>query len=169
EVGERVRELLLDHGSAALTDRAEALLYAAARAQHADEVIRPALEKGAIVLSDRYLDSSVVYQGGARQLGEETIEELNRWGTDRLEPDLVVLLDIEAEEGLARAGEQTPDRLESAGLAFHRAVNDAFRRRARSAPDRYLVVDASRPAEDLHAEIREVVLERLEATKEYPT
>ncbi|MDX1658255.1 MAG: dTMP kinase [Nitriliruptorales bacterium] len=169
EVGERVRDLLLDHGSAGLTDRTEALLYAAARAQHAEEVIRPALEKGAVVLSDRYVDSSVVYQGGARQLGEEKIEELNRWGTKRLEPDLVVLLDIDPEEGLARAGGEAPDRLESAGLAFHRAVNDAFRRRARSEPDRYLVVDASRPAEDLHAEIREVVLERLEVTEEPPT
>jgi dTMP kinase len=159
-VGERIRDLLLDPATDGLGDRAEALLYAAARAQHVDEVIRPALEKGHVVLCDRYVDSSVVYQGVARGLGDVQVAELNRWGTSGLEPDLIVLLDIDAVEGLRRAGEQ-PDRLESAGLAFHRTVNEAFRRRAASEPGRYLVIDTSGPAEAVHAKIRDEVLRRL--------
>ncbi len=159
-ISERVRDILLDPGASAMTDRTEALLFAAARSQHADEVIRPALEDGTVVLCDRYVDSSVVYQGMARGLGDLQIEELNRWGTADLQPDLVVLLDIDPVEGLRRAG-TNPDRLESGGLPFHRDVNAAFRRRAKGDPARYLVLDASRPAEELQTEIREAVLARL--------
>lgn len=167
-IGERVRELLLDTASREMGDRTEALLYAAARSQLADEVIRPALERGAVVLCDRYIDSSVVYQGIARGLGDVEIEELNRWGTGDLAPDLIVLLDIAAEEGLRRAGDE-PDRLESAGLDFHRSVNAAYRRRAATEPIRYLVLDAERPAEELHHEICEAVLARLPAAGTEPT
>lgn len=160
-VGETLRALLLDR-EAEVGPRAEALLYAAARAQHADEVIRPALEKGAVVVSDRFVDSSVAYQGAGRGLGEGEVEELSRWGTDGIEPDLVVLLDVDPQVGLARAGAE-PDRLESAGLAFHEVVNEAFRRRAAGAVDRYLVIDATRPVEHVHAEIRETVFRILGA------
>jgi dTMP kinase len=163
EIGERIREVLLDPASAAMDDRAEALLYAAARAQHAAEVIRPALEKGAVVLCDRYVDSSVVYQGVARGLGEEQVEELNRWGTMDLVPDLVVVLDIDPAVGLRRAGAE-PDRLEAAGDDFHRTVNAAFRRRADATPGRYRRVDADRPAEEVHAEIRALVLGALDGS-----
>ena len=159
-IGEAIREVLLDPRSDAMDDRTEALLYAAARAQHVREVIRPALEKGAVVLCDRYVDSSVVYQGIARGLGTAQVEELNRWATAQLVPDLVVLLDLDAEVGLERAG-GTPDRLEAAGLEFHRRVASGFRDRARAEPDRYLVVDATRPVEQIQAEIRKVVLSRL--------
>jgi dTMP kinase len=159
-LGEAIREVLLDPRSDAMDDRTEALLYAAARAQHVREVIRPALEKGAVVLCDRYVDSSVVYQGVARGLGTAQVEELNRWATAQLVPDLVVLLDLDAEVGLERAG-GTPDRLEAAGLEFHRRVASGFRDRARAEPDRYLVVDATRPVEQIQAEIRKVVLSRL--------
>ncbi|MTV24921.1 dTMP kinase [Nitriliruptoraceae bacterium ZYF776] len=158
-IGETVRELLLSRDSDGMSDRAEALLYAAARAQHVEEVIRPALEKGAVVVTDRYVDSSVVYQGAGRQLGEDAIAQLNRWGTGGLEPDLVVLLVVDPDEGLRRAvGPGDPDRLEAAGPEFHRAVAAAYRRRAELDPDRYLVVDANEPVEDVHARVRAAVL-----------
>jgi dTMP kinase len=145
-----------------MSDRAEALLYAAARAQHVDEVIRPALDAGTVVLCDRYLDSSVVYQGAGRGLGEEQITELNRWGTTGLVPDLTVLLDVDPAVGLRRATEiEAPDRLEDAGVDFHREVRAAYRRLAETSPERYLVLDGTREVEELHATIREAVLERL--------
>ncbi|MBW3621359.1 MAG: dTMP kinase [Actinobacteria bacterium] len=150
-LGELIRGVLLDPSSQ-LTDRAEALLFAADRAQHAEESIRPALEDGSVVLCDRYVDSSIVYQGMARGLGGPEVEELNRWGTDDLRPDLVVLLDVDPVEGLRRAGSE-PDRMEAGGLPFHELVNAGFRRRAEDDPVRYLVLDAGRPVDDLHAEI----------------
>ncbi len=160
QVGERIRDVVLDPRLLAMSDRTEALLYAAARAQHVDEVIRPALDKGHVVLCDRFVDSSIVYQGVARDLGEAPVAELNRWATAELLPDLVVVLDIDATEGLRRSGEE-PDRLEAAGLAFHRTVNTAFRHRAGQDPQRYLVLDGTLPAEQLHARIRDEVLSRL--------
>jgi dTMP kinase len=159
-VGEAIREVLLAPDGDPLSDRTEALLYAAARAQHVEQTIKPPLDRGAVVLCDRYIDSSVVYQGAARGLGEDHVAELNRWATDGLVPDLVVLLDVDPVEGLRRVGEE-PDRLEAAGLPFHRTVAAAYRRRAEAAPDRYLVLDAARPVEDLHAAIRDAVLARL--------
>lgn len=152
-LGERIRDLLLVPTGEEVDDRAEALLYAAARAQHVREVIRPALEKGAVVLCDRFVDSSVVYQGVARGLGPDQIVQLNRWATEALRPDLIVLLDVDPAEGLARAGGE-PDRMESAGLEFHKRVNEAYRRRAEQDPDRYLVLDASQPVEEVHRLIR---------------
>ncbi len=161
-IGEGIREVLLSRGSDAMSDRTEALLYAAARAQHVDEVITPALEKGAVVLCDRFVDSSIVYQGIARGLGEEEVVELNRWATGGLQADLTILLDVDPAEGLRRAtAGRDADRLEAAGLGFHRRVRDAYRRLAAAEPDRYLVLDATRPVEDLHEEIRDEVLRRL--------
>ncbi|MDQ3931625.1 MAG: dTMP kinase, partial [Actinomycetota bacterium] len=162
DLGEAVRELLLDPARH-ITERSEALLYAAARAQHAEEVIRPALERGAVVLCDRYVDSSIVYQGIGRGLGEQPVQEINRWGTGDLQPDTVVLLDVEATEGLSRAG-ASPDRLEGEGLPFHRAVNQAYRRLAGADPDRFLVVDASTSPEEVHAEIRDAILRLLDSS-----
>ncbi len=154
-IGERIREVLLDPGSAALTDRAEALLYAAARAQHVEEVIAPALGEGAVVLCDRFIDSSVVYQGAGRGLGEPRVEALNLWATAGVVADLVVLLDLDAGEGLRRAvAAAGPDRLEAAGDTFHAAVRTAYRRRAAAEPHRWLLLDASQPVEDLHERIR---------------
>jgi dTMP kinase len=159
-IGEGVREVLLSRSSDAMSDRAEALLYAAARAQHVDEVIRPALEKGAVVLCDRYVDSSIVYQGQGRRLGQRAVADLNAWATGGLRPDLVVLLDVDPDEGLRRASEHgsAPDRLEAAGADFHRAVASAYRRLAEADPEHYLVLDASRPVEQVHREVREAVL-----------
>jgi dTMP kinase len=158
-IGERIRHVLLDPENDAMSDRAEALLYSAARAQHVDEVIRPALEKGQVVLCDRFVDSSIVYQGVARGLGDNEIAELNRWATADLQPDLVIVLDIDPVEGLRRAG--SPDRLEMAGFEFHSRVNQAFRHRASMEPDRYLLLDGNDAAETLHATIREAVFSRL--------
>lgn len=155
DLAERVRELLLDPRSR-VDPRAEALLYAAARSSHVEDVLRPAVERGAVVLCDRYIDSSIVYQGVARGLGEDVVADLNRWATAGLVPDLVVLLDVEPAAGLARAGD-TPDRLEAEGLAFHRSVNAAYLRLATAEPNRYLVLDAGRPVEELHAAVRERV------------
>jgi dTMP kinase len=161
-IGEGIREVLLSTGSSEMSDRTEALLYAAARAQHVDEVIRPAIEEGRVVLCDRFVDSSIVYQGIARGLGGRAVADLNAWATGDLRPDLIVLLDVDPEEGLRRAADGgEPDRLEAAGLDFHRTVADAYRRRAELEPDRYLVLDAVRPVEQLHHTLRDAVLAQL--------
>ncbi len=168
-LGEQVRELLLSRSSEDMDARTEALLYAAARAQHVREIIVPALERGSIVLCDRYVDSSIAYQGAGRGLGEEAVAQLNRWATESLRPDLTVLLDIDPTAGLERAvGDGVPDRLEAAGLEFHREVRAAFHRRADLDPDRYLVLDATRPVEELHAKIRSAVLRRMDLPSAIP-
>jgi dTMP kinase len=157
-LGEAIRKLVLTPAAEQMDDRAEALLYAAARAQHVREVIVPALQRGQVVLCDRFIDSSVVYQGAGRGLGEERVAELNRWATAGVTPDLVVLLDVDPATGLERATRGgDPDRLEAAGLDFHRMVRAAYRRRAAADPARYLVLDAARPVEELHAAIRQRV------------
>jgi dTMP kinase len=159
EIGERIRAILLDPASSALSDRAEALLYAAARAQHVEEVIEPALAAGEVVLCDRFIDSSIVYQGAGRELGESRVEELNLWATGQMVADLIVLLDVGVEEGLRRAGAGgTLDRLETAGEEFHAKVRDAYRRRAEAEPHRWLLLDARLPVEELHDRILEDVL-----------
>jgi dTMP kinase len=135
---ERIRELILASGD--LDARCEALLFAAARADHVATVIRPALDRGAVVLCDRYLDSSVAYQGDARSLGEQRIRDLSLWATGGTVPDLTVILDIDPRVGLARA--QDANRLEAEPLEFHDAVRAAFLRFAEQAPERYLVVEA---------------------------
>lgn len=148
---EAIRAVLLDPSNAGLDDRAEALLFAAARGDHAARVIRPALERGEIVISDRYLDSSVAYQGVARGLGAERVAELSLWATGGLVPDLTIVLDVDPALGLARV--VGPDRLESEPLEWHARVRQGFLDIAAAAPDRYLVLDGSRPAEDLAVEI----------------
>ena len=154
ELGERLRDLLLDP-DAAMDARTEALLYAAARAQHVDEVIVPALERGDVVLCDRFIDSSIAYQGAGRALGEDRVAQVNQWATRHVTPNLTVLLDLEPDQGLERAGDQMePDRLEAAGLDFHRSVRAAYQQLAEAEPERYLVLDGTRSVEELHAQIR---------------
>lgn len=148
---ESIRAVLLDPANAGLDDRAEALLFAAARGDHAARVIRPGLERGDIVISDRYLDSSVAYQGVARGLGADRVAELSLWATGGLVPDLTIVLDVDPALGLARV--VGPDRLESEPLEWHARVRQAFLDIAGACPDRYLVLDGSRPAEDLAVEI----------------
>jgi dTMP kinase len=138
---EAIRDVVLSTKFSGLDDRAEALLFAASRGEHVARVIRPALERGEVVLCDRYLDSSVAYQGYGRGLGADTIRDLSLWATRGLLPDLVVVLDIDPRRGLSRV--QTPDRLESEPLEYHDAVRAGFLDLAAKDPERYLVVDAN--------------------------
>src|SRR5690242_5038492 len=133
-----------------VTPRAEALLYAADKAQHADLVLRPALAAGHVVLTDRYTDSAVAYQGAGRDLGAPEIHELNMWAVDQLVPDLTVVVDVSAEEGRRRRGD-VHDRLESEADTFHEAVRAHYLSMAQGNPERYLVVDGALPPADLHA------------------
>ncbi len=160
-MGRRIRQIVLDPpapGDEAPSPRAEALLYAADRAHHVETVILPALRRGAIVISDRYVDSSLAYQGAGRALATEEVRWLSNWATGGLRPDLVVLLDIDPAEGLRRAADRgAADRLEGESLAFHQRVRDAFRDLAAADPDRYLVVDATAPIEVIAFGVRERV------------
>jgi dTMP kinase len=150
-VGAGLRALLLDPATGALAPRTEALLYAADRAEHVAAVIAPALARGAVVLSDRYLDSSLAYQGAGRALAVGEVEDLSRWATDGLLPHLTIVLDIDPRVGLSRF--DGADRLEGESLDFHDRVRAGFLALAERAPDRYLVLDASRPVADLAAAI----------------
>ncbi|MFF9086020.1 dTMP kinase [Streptomyces sp. NPDC014991] len=152
-VGKRLRSILLDVSSAGLSHRAEALLYAADRAEHVDTVVRPALERGAVVISDRYIDSSVAYQGAGRDLSPTEIARINRWATDGLVPHLTVLLDVSPETARERFTE-APDRLESEPAEFHARVRSGFLTLAASDPGRYLVVDAGQEPEAVTTVIR---------------
>ncbi|CAL9478361.1 dTMP kinase [Streptomyces sp. enrichment culture] len=152
-VGKRLRSILLDVSSAGLSHRAEALLYAADRAEHVDTVVRPALERGAVVISDRYIDSSVAYQGAGRDLSPTEIARINRWATAGLVPNLTVLLDVEPETARERFTE-APDRLESEPAEFHARVRSGFLTLAAADPGRYLVVDAGQEPEAVTTVIR---------------
>lgn len=142
KVGMRLRALLLDKSHAGLSPHAEALMYAADRAEHVASVIRPALESGAIVITDRYIDSSLAYQGAGRQLSVDDVARLNRWATGGITPDLTILLDLSAPAGLARRS-PSADRLEAEPLAFHERVRRGFLALAEANPGHYLVVDAT--------------------------
>jgi dTMP kinase len=150
DVGARIRQLVLDKGDAP-APRAEALLYAADRAHHVATVVRPALARGAVVISDRYVDSSLAYQGAGRTLPVAEISWLSSWATGGLKPDLVVLLDVDPGVGLSRVDSrgQGQDRLESESRAFHERVRYAFLDLAAADPKRYLVLDAARPADEI--------------------
>ncbi|MFE2047800.1 dTMP kinase [Streptomyces sp. NPDC059459] len=152
-VGKRLRSILLDVSSAGLSHRAEALLYAADRAEHVDTVVRPALERGAVVISDRYIDSSVAYQGAGRDLSPTEIARINRWATNGLVPHLTVLLDVSPEAARERFTE-APDRLESEPAEFHARVRSGFLTLAAADPGRYLVVDAAQDPEAVSTVVR---------------
>ncbi|WP_405991777.1 dTMP kinase [Streptomyces sp. NBC_00986] len=152
-VGKRLRSILLDVSSAGLSHRAEALLYAADRAEHVDTVVRPALERGAVVVSDRYIDSSVAYQGAGRDLSPTEIARINRWATAGLVPHMTVLLDVDPETARERFTE-APDRLESEPAEFHARVRSGFLTLAAADPSRYLVVDAGQEPEAVTTVIR---------------
>ncbi|WP_165491879.1 dTMP kinase [Egibacter rhizosphaerae] len=162
-VAERVREVLLDPESEAMDDRTEALLYAGARAEHVRKVIRPALDEGKVVICDRFIDSSLVYQGIARGLGEDDVAEINRWAIEGLVPDAVVLLRLDPAEGLARAHARrvelegtgsSADRLEQERLDFHRTVASGYLRLAKVHNRRFVVIDASSPHEVVARQVR---------------
>lgn len=160
-IGEKLRSLVLEHGHGTIDARTEALMFAAARAAHANQLIRPALASGTVVITDRYIDSSVAYQGAGRGLGAEAVRSVNDWATEGLHPDLTVLLDVEPADGRERrtAGEAAEDRLESEPDDFHSAIRHAFLDLAAASPSSYLVLPAALDIETLAARI----LERVEA------
>lgn len=162
ELGLELREIIL-HRRGYIAPRAEALLYAADRAHNVATVVRPALERGDIVIQDRFLDSSVAYQGAGRVLDGAEVRELSLWATEGLLPDLTVLLDLDIETGRARLDDARTryDRLEAEAAEFHHRVREAYLALADAEPERFLVLDARRPVEDLAARIRERVSELL--------
>jgi dTMP kinase len=155
---EAIREVLLAPADAPMSDRCEALLFAAARADHVAAVIAPALARGAVVLCDRYIDSSLAYQGFARSLDVAEVADISSWATGGLLPDLTVLLDIDPQVGLARAG-SAPDRLESESIDFHRAVRDGMLTLAAAEPGRYLTLAADGDVARIAARVQDAVAE----------
>ena len=165
-LGERLRDALLDdHGDEGVDARAEALLFAASRAQHVSRVIRPALEEGKIVLADRYLDSSLAYQGAGRGLGEQDVLSLNVWATQGLFPDLVVLLHLDPDKSRLRIDTEL-DRIESEDRSFHAKVAEAFVRIAEDHPERFVVIDADAPQEVVHERVKHELLRYLKVEEE---
>jgi dTMP kinase len=147
--------------------RTESLLYAADRAQHAAEVILPALLDGKIVVSDRFVDSSLAYQGYARGLGVEDILNISSWGTSGLMPDLVFWLKVDPDKGLRRI-DSNRDRIEGEDDEFHRKVAEAYEELARRFPERFVVIDADRPPEQVHRDIATIYQERTRVVGETP-
>ena len=163
-IGDQVRKILLDPANKTLDPSAELLLYAASRAQHLTEVIRPALEIGNIVLCDRFSDATIAYQGYGRGLDLALIQALDRLVTAGMRPDLTIVLDVEAAVGLARArgrndqqGLAAEARFENEALAFHERVRQGYLALAREAPDRMKIVDAALPPLQVQEKIREIV------------
>lgn len=163
ELGVEVREIVM-HRRGFVAPRAEALLYAADRAQNVATVVRPALERGDIVIQDRYLDSSVAYQGAGRVLSMAEVRELSLWATEGLLPDLTMLLDLDPAVGRTRldASRTRYDRLEAEQLDFHTRVRDAYLELAAAEPERFLVLDATRPVDELQQSIRDRVSDLLD-------
>lgn len=154
-VGKRVREIVLSPETGSLSSRTEFLLYAADKAEHVDTVVTPALARGEVVITDRYVDSTLAYQGSGRTLDSAEIEDISRWATADLRPHLSVVLDLAPEQGLGRFEER--DRIEAEGLEFHERVRKSFRRLADADPEHYLLLDARAPIEEISAAIQQRV------------
>jgi dTMP kinase len=151
-VGQKIRQILLDPATGALADRTESLLYAADKAEHVETVVKPALARGEVVITDRYVDSTLAYQGAGRALDVGEVEEVARWATGNLRPHVTVVLDLEPSAGLGRFEER--DRIEGESLEFHERVRVAFLLMAQAAPEHYLVLDARAPVEEIAAAVR---------------
>ncbi|MFK4788459.1 dTMP kinase [Microbacterium sp. ZW T5_56] len=162
EVGQLIRDIVLHHRGD-IVPRAEALLYAADRAHHVATVVRPALERGDVVLQDRYLDSSVAYQGAGRVLDADEVRNLSLWATDGALPDLTILLDIDESTARTRlnAADKPFDRLEAEGDSFHARVRAAYLALAEAEPGRFLIVDAAGSVDEIADRIRAAVVARL--------
>lgn len=160
-LGAAIRGIFLDPATGELDGRTEALLMAADRAQHVASVIRPALAAGRHVVTDRYLHSSIAYQGHGRGLDPDGVERLNRWATDELLPDVVVLLDVPVDVARQRIAHQAPDRLESEADGFHERVRNGFLAQAESHPDRWVVIDATGSPDDIADAVWAAVTARL--------
>jgi len=161
-ISEKIRDLLLDVANTGMTDICEALLYAASRAQHVQQVIKPAISEGRIVLCDRFVDSSVAFQGGARNLGVELIQQMNAPAVADCFPNTTIYLRLDHKTALGRREKaSTLDRIESEKASFHARVEAAYDRLAQESPDRFITVDASKDPDTISENIRQKLLERL--------
>jgi dTMP kinase len=155
EVGQKLRRIVLDPDTGSISDRTETLLYAADKAEHVERVVAPALTRGAVVVTDRYVDSTLAYQGAGRSLADDEVEQIARWATGDLRPHLTVVLDLDPQAGLTRF--EGRDRIEQETAEFHERVRAMFLQLAAAHPDRYLVVDARLPEEEIERLVRERV------------
>ena len=163
-IAEAIRNVILDKGNVAMDSRTEALLYAASRRQHLVEKVWPALKAGKMVLCDRYLDSSLAYQGGARGLGIDNVLNVNSFATEGTFPDLTLLFDIEPELGLARIAanaNREVNRLDLEKIEFHRGVRATFHEIAARYPERFVIIDASQPLDKVVDDAYKAIQERL--------
>ena len=155
-LGEKIRELLLSHKYIP-NERAEVLLYMASRAQLTEKIVIPALERKAIVVADRYADSSLVYQGIARKLGAEIVQKLNLFATYGIEPDITFLIDVPIYTALERLNSKKKDRLENEGIDFLERVAIAYKKLANEEPERFRIIDGCHTVEEIHQEIKAIV------------
>lgn len=163
-IAEQIRNIILDKANTNMDPRTEALLYAASRRQHLVEKVWPALKEGKIVICDRYLDSSLAYQGGARGLGVDEVLNVNLFATENTWPDLTLLFDIKPEVGLARIASNASrevNRLDLEKLDFHNKVRDTFLALAKKYPDRYVIIDASKSRDEVAKATLEAIMNRL--------
>ena len=163
-IAEQIRNVILDKANTSMDERTEALLYAASRRQHLVEKVWPALKEGKIVICDRYLDSSLAYQGGARGLGVDNILNVNMFATENTFPDLTLLFDITPEEGLKRISANAArevNRLDLEKLEFHHKVRNTFLELAKRYPERYVIIDASKSREEVAKATLEAILSKL--------
>lgn len=163
KISESIRNIILDSANTEMDARTEALLYAAARRQHLKETVIPALDSGKIVISDRYVDSSIAYQGAGRSIGEDEVWQMNQFAIDGLEPDLTVYLDIESEEGLRRIKTYRTDeinRLDVEALEFHQRVRSSYLKLAKENSDRIKLVDASQSLEQVLIAVKATMLQK---------
>lgn len=164
QLAETIREILLDKDNDSLSDLAELLLVFASRAQHLEEVIRPALARGDTVLCDRFTDATWAYQGGGRRISADDIAVLEELVHGDLQPDLTLLLDLPVEQGMSRAMNRSEsDRFESESRGFFQRVREAYLQRARTEPGRFVIIDASRPLAEVRKQIEQALEERLQA------
>lgn len=167
-IAEKIRDIILDVNNTNLDPRAEALLYAASRRQHLIEKVWPALKQGKIVICDRFIDSSLAYQGGARNLGIENITNINMFATENTWPDLTLLFDIDPELGLDRIRKnqgREVNRLDLEKIEFHKKVRETFLNLAKKYHDRYVIIDASRSQKEVEEEVYNIIKERLNGIK----
>lgn len=160
-ISEKLREILLDKENAEMSDTTEMMIYAAARAQHVAERIRPALERGEVVICDRFVDSSVAYQGYGRGLGD-AVQEVNRYATDGLEPDRTFFMDLDPAIGCGRIGKDVQDRMEREKLDFHYRVYEGYLKIWQANPHRVIRLDASRSIDTIQSEIRKHLQQMLD-------
>ena len=163
-IAEKIREVILDRDHTEMDCRTEALLYAAARRQHLVEKVKPAMDEGRIVLCDRFVDSSIVYQGYARGIGMDEVREINQFAIEGFMPDLTIFFDIKPEIGLARIAandSREVNRLDLEGLAFHELVYEGYKKQAKMNPERIVSVDATKSVETLTDEVCALILSKL--------